>query len=153
MSVLVTPEIQAQYDRNAAEDRAAIAAVAGELTARREELAKQVAATSAELAKLGEKMADSREAEPPRPVPKSIEDNDISANAEHYQEPDEDAKPAPVPVVPQAVVPKPARDDEEVPSFQWDEDPAPAPQPTPRPTARPAAREPEDDLSDHDWME
>ena len=151
MTVLVTPEIQAQYDQNAAEDRAAVAAVAGELTARREELAKQVAATSAELAKLGQEMADNREAEPPRPVPKSIEDNDISAKAEDYQEPDEDAKPAPVPVVPQVVAPKPAREDEEVPSFQWDEDPAP--KPASRPAARPAAREPEDDLSDHDWLE
>jgi hypothetical protein len=151
MTVLVSPEIQAQYDRNAADDRAAVATVAGELTARREELAKQVAATSAELAQLGEKLADIRESEPPRPVPKSIEDNDISAKAEDYQEPDEDAKPAPLPVVPQAVAPKPAGDEEDVASFHWDEDPAPKPAP---PADRPApAREPEDDLSDHDWME
>jgi hypothetical protein len=117
MTVPISPEIQAQYDQNAAEDRAAVAAVAGELSARREELAKQIAATNAELAELGEKMAGIREAEPPRPVPKSIEDNDISAKAEDYQEPDEDTGPAP------------------------------------KPAARQAAREPEDDLSDHDWLE
>ena len=159
MTALVDPAIQQEYDQNAAARRSAGAEVAGVLRVGQEEIAERVKADQAEFAALGQRLAESTKDEP-EPV-RRPEDNDISANAEAYQEPDEDV---PAPARPPVARPRPAApvEEEDVPSFQWDEDPpaaaAPAPQP-PRPAEpvkreRPAStRDADEDLSEHDWLE
>jgi hypothetical protein len=106
VTILVDPEIQRRYDRTCAAHREAGAAVARELRARQQEIAELVRA--------------SREPAPPGPSESArrLEDNDLSARAVDYQEPDEDVPepPPPAPVV------RPVRDeDDEVASFRWDE--------------------------------
>jgi hypothetical protein len=153
MTVAVDPAIQQRYDQNAAARRSALAEVAGELKARQEEVAERIKADEQQLAALGKQLTESTVDEP-APVPgRRPEDNDISANAEAYQEPDD----APAPPSPPPVTRVP-EDEEEVPSFQWDEDPSAAATP-PRPAApvkreRPAGNQDADeDLSEHDWLE
>ena len=156
MTTLIDPAIQQEYDQNAAARRSAGAEVAGELRVRQEEIAERVKADQAEFAALGKRLAESTKDEP-EPV-RRAEDNDISAKAEAYQEADEEVPaPTPAPVRrPVATVPV---EEDDVPSFQWDEDPPAAAVPPPQP-AQPAKRErpastrdSDEDLSEHDWLE
>src|SRR2546423_1311063 len=101
MSVPVEPAIQRQYDAISAEHRAAGAEIAAELRARLREVAGRVAARP----------------EPPAPRSRRGEANDLPALATHYQEPGDDPEPSRL----RPVSPPDAADDEDVPSFQWDE--------------------------------
>jgi hypothetical protein len=154
--VTVDPEIQQRFEQNAAAHKAAAAEISGELNARRQEVAERAKATKEEFARLGKALVEVKEEQVPRPA-RRVEDNDISAKAEAYQEPDEEAPAPSAPPMPTPVR-KPDYEDD-VPSFQWDDGPRqptpPAPEPAPAqpaPRARRPVRE-EEDLSDHDWLE
>jgi hypothetical protein len=157
--VSIDPRIQQRFEQNAAAHKAAAAEITGELSARKQEVAERARATKEEFARLGKALVEVREEQVPQPA-RRVEDNDISAKAEAYQEPDEDA---PAPIQPPQPAPAPKSDyEEDVPSFHWDDDPRqpPAPEPAPaavsaRPVARAKrpAREVEEDLSDRDWLE
>ncbi len=148
----VDPEIQQRFEQNAAAHKAAAAEISGELSARRQEVAERAKATKEEFARLGQALVEVREERLPKPA-RRVEDNDISAKAEAYQEPDEEAQSPSPPPMP---VPAGKSDHEDdVPSFQWDDSPPPPPAPV---SAQPAARarrpvREEEDLSDHDWLE
>ncbi len=154
----IDPQIQQRFEQNAAAHKAAAAETTGELSARKQEVAERAKATKEEFARLGRALVEVKEEQTPQPA-RRVEDNDISAKAEAYQEPDEDA-PAPSPPPPPVPAPKPD-DEEDVPSFHWDDGPQQPPAPEPAPaavSARPVrakrpAREVEEDLSDHDWLE
>jgi hypothetical protein len=152
MTVAVDPAIQRQYDQNAAARRSAVAEVAGELRARQDEVAERIKADEQKLAALGKQLTESTVDEP---VPaRRPEDNDISANAEAYQESDDEPPLPPPPARPVTRVPD---DEEEVPSFHWDDDPpavAAAPPVAPVKRQRPAGTpDADEDLSEHDWLE
>jgi hypothetical protein len=157
VTATVDPAIQQQYDQSSAARRSALTEVTGELNARQAEVAEQIKQDEAAFAALTKELTESTVDEPPAPA-RRPEDNDISASAEAYQERDEEepAPPSPPPVTPKPVA-RVAVEDEEVPSFQWDEDPPAAPPAPVRPAApakRERARRDEDeDLSEHDWLE
>jgi hypothetical protein len=162
MTVAVDPAIQQQYDQNAAARRSAVAEVSGELKTRQAEVAERIKADEQQLAALGKRLAESTVDEPAPAPARRVEDNDISAKAEAYQEAvDEPPAPSPPPVA-RAPVTRVPDDEEEVPSFQWDEDrpTSAAPPPPPLPAAPPVKRErpassqdADEDLSEHDWLE
>jgi hypothetical protein len=154
---VMDPAIQQQYDQNAASRRAAVAEVASDLKASQQEIAEQIKKDEAGFAALTKQLTESTVDEPAAPV-RRPEDNDISANASAYQEAEEENPTPPPPPAP--VARRAAVDEEEVPSFQWDDDPpATPPPPAPEPErparrARPAAsQDADEDLSEHDWLE
>jgi hypothetical protein len=163
MTVAVGPAIQHQYEQNAAARRSALAEVTSELKARQDEIAQQIKKDEDALAALGKHLVESKVDEP-APA-RRAEDNDISAKAEAYQEADDEPAAPPPPVA--RPITRVAADEEEVPSFHWDEDPpasstpAPAPQPAqPTQPTQPAQRarrastqDADEDLSEHDWLE
>jgi hypothetical protein len=146
---------QVQYDQSAAALRSAMTEVKGELTARQAEVAEQVKQDETAFAALAKQLSESKVDEPPPAPARRPEDDDLSASAAAYQEePDEE----PAPLTPPPVT-RTDPDEEEVPSFQWDEDQPAAPTPPPHPPAQPKrarparAAEEDEDLSDHDWLE
>src|SRR5438093_3088505 len=161
MTVTVDPAIQQRYDQNAAARRAEAAEVTGELKARQDQIAEQIKKHEDNLAALGRRLAESTVDQPP-PVPaRRPKNEDISAEASAYQEADDEPEPPAPP--PSRPVARAAVEDEEVPSFQWDEDPPAAAPPAPSAPVRspqrigrerPAATDDADeDLSEHDWLE
>ena len=164
MTTAVDPAIQARYDQSAAARRAESAEVSGEFKARQAQIAEQIKKDEEAVAALGRRIAESKVDTPPR-LAKRPEDNDISAQASAYQEADDEPAPAPPPPAPP---PKPRpvtrvpADEEEVPSFQWDDGPAaPTASSPPRSVAPaqprrerpPASQDADEDLSEHDWLE
>ena len=144
--------VQQEYAQSSATLRSAFTEVTGELNTRQAEVAEQIKQDEAAFAALTKELTESTVDEPAAPV-RRPEDNDISASAEAYQERDEEEPTAPPPVTPRPVARRTV-EDEEVPSFQWDEDPPPAPARPAAPAKRERARHDEDeDLSEHDWLE
>jgi len=103
----VDPEIQRRYDQNAAGHRSNGELIAEELRARQREIADRLRADPDEEVDL-------------HPAARRLEDGDMSARAEDYQEPDDEDVPTAQPhhATPPAGS---SADDDEVPAFRWDE--------------------------------